>query len=234
MMILLPRIWYTSHIPKLKYNNQPTMTDKTEFLPFHAINEYMRPDFRLMVIRDTLSNQATLDENLSNDLNHLIKKYVTVPGFRSSEKAPALVKVLPTSKAFEKNPDLVVVILSCWVETQSKLREQAYAVLKARGWPLFVENEDLTPTAAITDTIKEWPIFPITMDRAKLPGFYIHWPKGEDFEALYKTYSELYPDLDASIDKVSLMMVWLSMRLPLQVDVDLVKPDESELTSPAE
>ncbi len=210
------------------------MTEKTEFLPFHAINEYMRPDFRLNVIRETLSAQATLEQYLSNDLNQQLKKYVTVPGFRSSDKAPALIKVLPTSKAFEKNPDLVAVLISCWAEIQSKLREQAYSVLKERRWPLFPENEDPAPTASITETIKEWPVFPITMDRAKLPGFYIHWPKGEDFEALYKTFSELYSDSDASIDKVSLMMVWLSMRLPLEVDVDLDKPDEAKLTPPEE
>jgi hypothetical protein len=210
------------------------MTEKSEFLPFHAINEYMRPDFRLKVIRDTLTAQATLEENLSNDLNHLIKKYVTVPGFRSSDKAPALVKVLPTSKAFEKNPDLVAVILSCWAETQSKLREQAYTLLLNRKWPIFPENEPLTPSTAFTDTIKEWPVFPITMDRTKLPGFYIHWPKGEDFETLYNTFAKLYPDSDASIDKVSLIVVWLVMRLPLQVDYDLVKPDEVEIATPEE
>jgi hypothetical protein len=210
------------------------MTEKTEFLPFHAINEYMRPDFRLKVIRETLSAQATLDERLSNDLNHQIKKYVTVPGFRSSDKAPALVKVLPTSKAFEKNPDLVAIILSCWAETQSKLPEQAYALLVERKWPIFPENEALAPAELITETIKEWPVFPIRMDRAKLPGFYIHWPKGEDFEVLYKSFAEHYPDSDASIDKVSLMIVWLSMRLPLQVDYDLVKPAESEIATPKE
>jgi hypothetical protein len=210
------------------------MTENTEFLPFHAINEYMRPDFRLKVIRESLNAQATLEEHLSSDLNHKIKKYVTVPGFRSSDKAPALVKVLPTSKAFEKNPDLVAVILSCWAEIQSKLREQAYALLVQRKWPIFPENEEIAPTASIPDTIKEWPVFPITMDRTKLPGFYIHWPKGEDFEALYKTFSELYPDTDASIDKVSLMVVWLSMRLPFQVDYELVKPDEAEITAPEE
>ncbi len=204
------------------------MTEQTEFLPFHAINEYMRPDFRSKVIRETLNAQAILEAQLLNDLNHQIKKYVTVPGFRSSDKAPALVKVLPTSKAFEKNPDLVAVVLSCWTEIQSKLREQTYALLKERKWPIFPENEEQSPTALITDAIKEWPVFPIKMDRAKLPGFYIHWPKGEDFEALYKTFAELYPDSDASIDKVSLMVVWLSMRLPFQVDFDLEKPDEEQ------
>lgn len=231
-MILLSRIWYTSVIPKLSHYEKTTMPEQTEFLPFHAINEYMRPDFRLKVIRDTLTAQASLNERLSNELNHQVKKYVNVPGFRSGDKAPALVKVLPTSKAFEKNPDLVAAILSCWAETQSKLREQAYAILVERKWPIFPENEEKIPTDLITETIKEWPVFPITMDRAILPGFYIHWPKGEDFEVLYNAFAQLYPDSDASIDKFSLMVVWLSMRLPLQVDYDLVKPTDAELTTP--
>jgi hypothetical protein len=193
------------------------MPEKTEFLPFHAINEYMRPDFRLKVIRETLSAQTTLDDRFTGELNQQIKKRVTVPGFRNSDKAPALVKVLPTSKAFEKNPDLVAVILSCWAEIQSELRDQVYTLLKTRNWQIYPETEGIDTSTFNMDTIKEWPVFPIHMNRAKLPGFFTHWPNGEDFEALYNNFSELFPDSDSSIDKVSLMVVWLSMRLPLQV-----------------
>jgi hypothetical protein len=207
------------------------MTENAEFLPFNAINEYMRPDFRLKVVRDTLSAQSTLDEHLSHDLNLQIKKYVTVPGFRSSDKAPALVKVLPASKAFEKNADLVAILLACWAETQSLLRDQTYTVLKDRKWHFFPEKEDTLMAVSVTEAIKDWPVFPITMDRTKLPGFYIHWPKGEDFEVVYKTYSELFPNSDASIDKVSLMVVWLTMRLPFQVDADLDVTDQVQLPS---
>jgi hypothetical protein len=67
------------------------------------------------------------------------------------------------------------------------------------------------------------------MNRSKLPGFYTHWPKDEDFEVLYKNFSDLYPDFEASIDKVSLMVVWLSMRLPLQVDEIISKPGDTSI-----
>ncbi len=197
------------------------MTEKSEFLPFHAINEYMRPDFRLNVIRDTLAGASKLDQHLSNDLNHQIKKYVTVPGFRSSDKAPALVKTLPTSKAFEKNPELVAATLACWSEIHADLREQVLSVLRHRHWKILSEGEGIPSTVAITDVVKEWPVVPVSMDRTRLPGFFIHWPKGEDFEAIYKSFAELYPDAQSSIDKVSLMAVWLSMRLPFQVDAEL-------------
>jgi hypothetical protein len=204
------------------------MPENAEFLPFHAINEYMRPDFRLKVIREALTAQSTLAENLSHDFNKQIKKYVTVPGFRSSDKAPALVKVLPTSKAFEKNAELVAVVLACWAEIQSPLRDQVYELLKERNWRIYPENDDIAPTESFMDSIKEWPVFPIKMDRTKLPGFYIHWPKGEDFEVLYKGFSQLFSGTDASIDKVSLMVVWLTMRLPFQVDTDIDLPQKEQ------
>ncbi len=202
------------------------MPEKTDFLPFHAINEFMRPDFRLNVIREALTAQATLDEPCINDLNQQIKKSVTVPGFRNSDKAPALIKVLPTSKAFEKYPGLVVALLACWAEIQSELREQVYTLLKTRNWLMFSESEGLDTSALSMDEIKEWCIFPIKMNRTKLPGFFTHWPKGEDFETLYKNFSELFPDSTASIDKVSLMVVWISMRLPYQLDSEIEKSDE--------
>jgi hypothetical protein len=194
------------------------MAEKTEFLPFNAINEFMRPDFRLNVIRDTLNSQSSLDEQLTNELNQQIKKNVSIPGFRSSDKAPTLVKVVPTSKAFEKKPDLVAIILACWAEIHSQLRDEVYSVLRARNWKILPEGDLTLSRELITTTVKEWPVFPLSMNRAKLPGFYTHWPKGEDFEAIYTQYNELYPEAEAGIDKVGLMAVWLTMRLPYHVD----------------
>jgi hypothetical protein len=194
------------------------MPETTEFLPFHAINEFMRPDFRLSVVRETLNAQSTLPESLVDDLNQKFKKRITVPGFRNSEKAPPLVKVLPTSKAFEKHPDLVASILSCWVESQSELRDQVYGLLKIRNWRMLTETDEIDIESLSIETIKLWPVFPIKVNRAKLPGFYTHWPKSEDFDTLYNHFSKLYPASNASMDKVSLMVVWISMRLPYTVD----------------
>ena len=82
-------------------------------------------------------------------------------------------------------------------------------------------DESLDLSNLSLDMIKQWPVFPFSMNRSKLPGFYIHWPKGEDFEALYANFTILYPDSGVSIDKLGLMAVWLTMRLPYYVDVDL-------------
>jgi len=202
------------------------MPEKTEFLPFHAINEFMRPDFRLSVIRETLSSIASVPDTLAKELNHQIKKSVTVPGFRNSEKAPALIKVLPTSKAFEKNPELVAALIACWAEYQSDLRDKVYELLKDQGWNLLPVSDGFEAENISLELIKEWPVLPIKVNRAKLPGFYTRWPKDQDFETLYKKFTELYPEMDVSIDKVSLMAVWLSMRLPYHVDDIHEKPGE--------
>jgi hypothetical protein len=204
------------------------MSQKTEFLPFHAINEFMRPDFRLTIIRDTLTSQINLPESFQNDLNEKIKKRVSIPGFRSSDKAPALMKVLPTSKAFEKNPDLVASIISCWVETQTELRLQVYNLLKSRNWRLLEDSDFMNIDSLSNEIIKEWPIFPLNINRAKLPGFFTHWPSGENFETLYGNFTALYPEATSSIDKVSLMVVWLSMRLPYHIDEPLNASLEQE------
>lgn len=98
---------------------------------------------------------------------------------------------------------------------------------------MFSEGEGVDATSLSLDLIKAWPVFPSKMNRSKLPGFYTHWFIGEDFEALYSNFSTLYPDSSASIDKVSLMAVWLTMRLPYHVDIDLLKNTDVEQTSPA-
>jgi len=209
------------------------MAEKTEFLPFHAINEFMRADFRLSVIRETLTAQAKLDSSIQAELNQQIKKRVSVPGFRNSDKAPALIKVLPTNKAFEKYPELVAALIACWAESQSELRQQVYDLFKTRNWPMLGEDEKVDIAGLGLDLIKHWPVFPINFDRSRLPGFYTHWPKGEDFEALYTNFTALYPDSTASLDKLGLMAVWLAMRLPHHVDIDLQTGEVVEGSEPA-
>ena len=172
------------------------MTDPTaELIPFHALNEFMRSDYRLHVVRTTLSALPSLPDELRAPVERLIKKLVHVPGFRNSGKAPARVKAVPTAEAFEKNPELVAAVLAAWSEVNTTLREQVYDLLKSRGWHLF----------------------PLEAHRHRLPGFFIRWPKSEDFETLNQQFSEIHPDAKASSDDVTLMVVWMGMRLPYQI-----------------
>jgi hypothetical protein len=172
------------------------MTDdkKAEFLPFHAINQFMRNDYRLTVIRSALLALPGLDRKFSAPIDRLTKKLVQVPGFRNSAKAPARIKAIAMVNAFEKSPDLVAAILAAWGEAQIEFRQQVYDFLTARDWKL------LPPEA----------------DRTKLPGFLTVWPAGEDYETLYEAFIEAFPDNQPGIDDLSLMVVWLSGRLPYQ------------------
>ena len=175
------------------------MNDPTaQFLPFHAINEFMRHDYRLEVVRATLSSSSGLPENLRIPIDQMTRMLVQVPGFRNSAKAPLNKRIKPTAEAFEKNPSLVAAILAAWAEAHPDLRQQVYDLLVERRWEL------LPPSA----------------DRTQLPGFMTYWPSGENFELLTHAFAEKYLGAQVSNDDISLMIVWLSVRLPYQFEED--------------
>ena len=163
------------------------------FIPFHAINEFMRSDFRLIVLRSTLLALPDLEGSIAGAVNSQTRKHVKVPGFRNSAKAPASVKAVAMVKAFEKQPKLVSSMLHAWATVHAELRQQTYDLLTSRGWA----------------------VLPPEFDRRKLPGFLTEWPEEEDYESLYEAFDEAYPDAPTGIDDLSLMIVWLSGRLPI-------------------
>jgi hypothetical protein len=186
-------------------NDKPQL----QFIPFHAINEFMRADFRLTMLRETMKALPDLSPKTQRTLNKLTKKYVKVPGFRNSAKAPATIKAVNMVKPFEKEPKLVAAVLSAWAEAHPDLRQGVFDVLSGFGWKLL----------------------PVEANRARLPGFLTQWPEEDDYEAIYEAYTQAHPDAEHSMDEVSLMAVWLSLRLP----VDKVGKDElAELPIPAE
>jgi hypothetical protein len=175
------------------------------FLPFHALNEFMRPDYRQGVVQSVMVGASSLPEKQLSALNQAIKKMVQVPGFRNSLQAPAAIKVKPAIHAFEKSAGFVAQILSAWAEIHSELRQQVYDLLTGRGWELL----------------------PVDADRTKLPGFLTTWPKNEDFSVINKAFTEVYPETQATTDDISLMAVWLAGRLPMEEE----EPDGAEETS---
>ena len=208
--------------------------NQVEFLPFHAINDFMRSDFRLNVVKSTLSALNSLPESQRSSINHLTKKLVKIPGFRHSDKAPAIVRAIPISNAFEKSPELVAAILAAWAESHASLRAQVYDTLTSRGWKTFpTEMHSLADVPALK-TEKDWGILPIEADRTKIPGFLIYWPKGETFEVLYQALSEKFTDAQVSIDEASLMVVWLTLRLPVNIideEGNLIPEEKAEAAS---
>jgi hypothetical protein len=179
---------------------------KVQFFPFHAVNDFMRADFRQEVVRSTLAALPTLPEEFHGPIERQTKKLVQVPGFRNSAKAPVNVRIKPTADAFEKSPQLVAAILYAWSAVHSELRQQVYDLLIAR----------------------KWEVLPPDADRTKLPGFLVKWPKGEDFEALNTAFKEMYPDSQANSDDVSLMVVWVSTRLPYQTEGEEAEENEEQ------
>jgi len=166
---------------------------KVEFIPFHAINEFMRSDFRLKIIRVTLLELPQLDRKFRTSLDRLTRKYVKVAGFRNCLKAPISLKSVAMAKPFANQPDLVAAILSAWSAANFELQNGIFVLL----------------------THKNWKLLPIDTDRTKLPGFLTTWPVEDDYEDIYQDFVADYPDIAVSIDETSLMAIWLSGRLPI-------------------
>jgi hypothetical protein len=147
------------------------------------------------VIKSVLLSLNDLPDELRFNIERLTKRIVKVPGFRNSTKAPVGVRIKPTVDAFEKDPDLTAAILAAWAENHNSLRQNVYDLLNSRGWEL------LPPDA----------------DRTKLPGFLTKWPKDENFEILNDAYKTMYLGEQTNDDDISLMVVWLSGRLPYEM-----------------
>jgi hypothetical protein len=179
---------------------------KVSFLPFHAINEFMTPEYRLEVVRSALTALPGLPEKFNQPINKLTSRLVKIPGFRHSLKAPIPLRIKPTSDAFEKSPDLVASILSAWAEAHAGLREKVFSLLESR----------------------QWEILPVDAERARLPGFITVWPHGENFDVLNQAFREMFTDTNVSDNDVSLMVVWISGRLPYQFAEPIEDSSESQ------
>jgi len=179
------------------------MDDKRiPYFPFHAINEYMLPEFRLNVITAVLRDMDKLPGARRATLNNMIKRSVSVPGFRNSALAPLGVKVRGAVSTFERSEDFAAQVLQGWAELHADLRDKVYASLQGRSF------EEILPAEA---------------DRSKLPGFQTTWPKAETYEALDEAFFSANPGAQVSTDDIRLMVVWLVNRLPY----DLFEDDEA-------
>jgi hypothetical protein len=176
------------------------MDDKQiRYIPFNAINEFMLPEFRHIVIQTVLRDIEKLDGGRRRTLNNLITRYVAVPGFRNSAQAPVAVKVKGATTTFERRPEFTAQMLQSWAELHAELREAVYQMLKARNW------EALLPPDA---------------DRSKLPGFMVTWPKEETYDVIDAAFKEANPDFETTDNDVRLMAVWLVNRLPYDLFAD--------------
>ncbi len=167
---------------------------QAQFLPFSAINLFMRPDYRAIVVKTALLSIPSLPKPVQGQFDSYTKKWVTVPGFRNSVQAPLQVKIKPFITAFEKSPDVAGFVIKLWADLHPDLKTQIYDLLIER----------------------HWEVLPADADRTKLPGFIPNWPEGEDFEQLQEFYKIKFPESQAAADDISLMAVWLSTRLPYQ------------------
>jgi len=176
------------------------MPEKEEFLPFHAINEFMRDDYRLTVLTEVLGASDRLTPEKRSAIGKMITRYVSVPGFRNGNLAPVGKKARASASLFERSSEFVALVVESWSHLHPELATTMFEVLSEHAW----EN-----------------LQPLEVDRSQLPGFSIHWPKQDNFAGLIKAAHEKNPALAGeSEDNISLMAVWIGDRLPYDLFVE--------------
>lgn len=182
--------------------------NKIQYLPFHAINEFMLDEYRQQVITKVLREVEKLPGERRGRVNGMIRKHVSLPGFRNSALAPLALRVKGSITPFERRPEFTAQVLQGWSELLPELREQIHSMLTARDW------KDLLPADA---------------DRSKLPGFLTEWPKSETYDVLDQAYADMFPEAGTSSDDIRLMAVWVANRLPYELFED--EEEEEDETS---
>jgi hypothetical protein len=166
--------------------------EKIQMLPFQAVNEFMRDDYRLVVLSEVFNKFDLHTPQQRQLLTRMVAKGVQIPGFRNSGMAPAVLKAKNSSGLFEKSSEFSALVMECWSHLHEDLKKSMWDILKERGWELQ----------------------PLELDRSQLPGFRIEWPKGDGFEVLIGVLKGKNPTLVESDDNISLMAVWVGNRLP--------------------
>lgn len=175
------------------------MDDKqVQFIPFHAINEFMLNDYRLRVIQEVFAKIDQLPNERRGAINSQVKRHVKVPGFRNAAQAPAGVKARAAVSVFERRPEMAAQVLQGWTELHPDLREKVYNFLKTR----------------------EWEVLPSEADRSRLPGFLVEWPAGQTYDVLDEAFQKAFPDEPFEANDFRLMVVWLANRLPYDMYED--------------
>ena len=169
---------------------------KIAYLPFSAINEFMLPEFRQQVITYVLNQLEKLPASRRSAINSAFKQKIQLVGFRNSGQAPLLLRVRSAEKVFQKDADFAGDVIAAWVDLHPDLATRVHTLL----------------------TDRQWKLLPVNADRRVLPGFLTTWKKDESFEVVCQAYHSAYPDQPDPDDDISLMAVWLSGRLPYELE----------------
>jgi hypothetical protein len=175
-----------------------TEQDKVVYLPFHAVNQFMRDDYRLTIIHEVFGSLDQCTSSQRQVITRLFTKGVTIQGFRNSSQAPLPIRIKHSPALFEKSAEFAATIMECWSNLHPELKTATYQLLSERSW---------NPQ-------------PVELDRSLLPGFLTDWPKSDTFEVLMDLVHKAKPQLEESDDNISLMVVWVGNRLPYNLYSD--------------
>jgi hypothetical protein len=175
-----------------------TKEKTVEYLPFHAVNEFMRDDYRFAVIAEVMQHLDSVPSANRKEITQEISRNVKISGFRNSNQAPVTIKAKQSAGLFQKSARYSAAIINAWSSLHPDLASTVWTVLSEHGWePL-----------------------PLEANREKLPGYQVKWPKSDTFEVLQQAVRNVNASLTETDDDISLMAVWVGNRLPYDLFIE--------------
>ncbi len=178
-------------------------SNQQKYLPFHAVNEFMRDDYRLSILHEVLSEQKITSAESRSRIGRMISKGVQIPGFRNSNQAPLAIKAKNCASLFERSPEFASSVMEAWSCLHPQLKKEMAELLRSRGWNIPDPETD----------------------HSQLPGFQLDWNKVDTYEVLINEIKKKAPDMQESDDNISLMAVWIGNRLPYNLYDEESKKD---------
>ena len=105
-----------------------------EYLPFNAINEFMRDDYRLAILSEIFTNFEKLSSAQRSHIGKFVSKYATIQGFRNANLAPVGRKAKACVTLFERSSEFAAEIVDSWVSLHNDLAETVFSLLTEKKW----------------------------------------------------------------------------------------------------
>lgn len=166
--------------------------NEVEYLSFKTINVFIERGFLEEILTQILTNLRDLSKENQIEFNQHFKKYVTVLGFRNPKHAPLPLQVKAFATAFEEKEEVIPFTLSTWAKIKDDLANAVLKWLQSENW------DDLALVRNFDDD----------------QGFKNDWPDDLSLDTVIEDYQKDHADMEVSKDDLTLMILWVSGRLP--------------------
>ena len=101
--------------------------------PWIAANGYMHDEYRETVANVALQHFPHASRELRAFAKRELSKAITIPGFRTFNRAPVSVSLPHVVEKIERAPGVATAVICLWAEAEKKLIDELQAAAEAKG-----------------------------------------------------------------------------------------------------